>query len=129
MASLTKTYKGDLTTSIAGAIWNRIKQADERKQLDKSGASKEVKDAAAELGKDDPDSIPVQSRDVRDTIVKIFTPLDGKILQVKSGVGNLSDKPPATRLILVDKLSILLFVCKNFPCKGAKNLVTTSPRA
>ena len=92
MASLQKTYKGDLTTSIAGAIWDRIKRADERKQLDKSGASKEVKDAAAELGKDDPDSIPVQSRDVRDTIVKIFTPLDGKLLQVKNKVSNLSDK-------------------------------------
>ena len=92
MASLQKTYKGDLTTSIAGAIWNRIKQADERKQLDKSGASKEVKDAAVELGKDDSDSIPVQSRDVRETIVKIFTPLDGKLLQVKDKVSNLSDK-------------------------------------
>ena len=92
MASLQKTYKGDLTTSIAGAIWDRIKQADERKQLDKSGASKEVKDAAVELGKDDSDSIPVQSRDVRETIVKIFTPLDGKLLQVKNKVSNLSDK-------------------------------------
>jgi len=92
VASLQKTYKGDLTTSIAGAIWNRIKQADERKQLDKSGASKEVKDAAVELGKDDSDSISVQSRDVRETIVKIFTPLDGKLLQVKNKVSNLSDK-------------------------------------
>ncbi len=92
MASLQKTYKGDLTTSIAGAIWNRIKQADERKQLDKSGASKEVKDAAVELGKEDSDSLPVQNSDVRETIVKIFTPLDGKLLQVKNKVSNLSDK-------------------------------------
>ena len=92
MASLQKTYKGDLTTSIAGAIWNRIKQADERKQLDKSGASEEVKDAAAELGKDDSSSLPVQNSDVRETIVRIFTPLDGKFLQVKNKVSNLSDK-------------------------------------
>ena len=92
MASLQKTYKGDLTTSIAGAIWNRIKQADERKQLDKSGASKEVKDAATELVKDDSSSLPVQNSDVRETIVRIFTPLDGKLLQVKNRVSNLSDK-------------------------------------
>ena len=92
MASLQKTYKGDLTTSIAGAIWNRIKQADERKELDKSGASKEVKDAAVELVKDDSSSLPVQNSDVRETIVKIFTPLDGKLLQVKNKVSNLSDK-------------------------------------
>jgi len=92
VASLQKTYKGDLTTSIAGAIWNRIKQADERKQLDKSGASKEVKDAAVELVKDDSNSLPVQNSDVRETIVRIFTPLDGKLLQVKNKVSNLSDK-------------------------------------
>tara|TARA_B100000941_G_scaffold39432_1_gene23594 strand:- start:1514 stop:4222 length:2709 start_codon:yes stop_codon:yes gene_type:complete len=92
VASLQKTYKGDLTTSIAGAIWNRIKQADERKQLDKSGASKEVKDAATELVKDDSSSLPVQNSDVRETIVRIFTPLDGKLLQVKNRVSNLSDK-------------------------------------
>ena len=92
MASLQKTYRGDLTTSIAGAIWNRIKQADERKQLDKSGASEEVKDAAVELGKDDSSSLPVQNSDVRETIVRIFTPLDGKLLQVKNKVSNLSDK-------------------------------------
>ena len=92
MASLQKTYRGDLTTSIAGAIWNRIKQADERKQLDKSGASEEVKDAAVELVKDDSSSLPVQNSDVRETIVRIFTPLDGKLLQVKNKVSNLSDK-------------------------------------
>ena len=92
MASLQKTYRGDLTTSIAGAIWDRIKQADERKQLDKSGASEEVKDAAVELVKNDSNSLPVQNSDVRETIVRIFTPLDGKLLQVKNKVSNLSDK-------------------------------------
>jgi len=92
VASLQKTYSGDLTTSIAGAIWNRIKQADERKQLDESGASEEVKDAAVELVKDDSNSLPVQNSDVRETIVRIFTPLDGKLLQVKNKVSNLSDK-------------------------------------
>ena len=92
MASLQKTYRGDLTTSIAGAIWDRIKQADERKKLDESGASEEVKDAAVELVKDDSNSLPVQNSDVRETIVRIFTPLDGKLLQVKNKVSNLSDK-------------------------------------
>ena len=108
MASLQKTYRGDLTTSIAGAIWDRIKQADERKQLDKSGASEEVKDAAVELGKDDSSSLQVQNSDVRETIVRIFTPLDGKLLQVKNKVSNLSDKVNLVARGLADTQKLLV---------------------
>ena len=60
MASLQKTYSGDLSTSIAGVIWDRIKQADDMRRLEKSNASEEVKQAAVELKKDDHDSISVK---------------------------------------------------------------------
>ena len=92
MASLTKTYSGDLTTSIAGVIWDRIKQADEKRELEKSKASEEVKQAAVKLKKEDSNSIPVQDKDLRDTVVKIFGPLEGKLLQTESKVENLSAK-------------------------------------
>ena len=92
MASLTKTYSGDLTTSIAGVIWDRIKQADEKRELEKSKASEEVKQAAIKLKKEDPNSIPVQDKDLRDTVVRIFGPLEGKLLQTESKVENLSAK-------------------------------------
>ena len=92
MASLIKTYSGDLTTSIAGVIWDRIKQADEKRELEKSKASEEVKQEAVKLKKEDPNSIPVQDKDLRDTVVKIFGPLEGKLLQTESKVENLSAK-------------------------------------
>ena len=64
MASLQKTYSGDLSTSIAGVIWDRIKQADEKRELEKSKASEEVKQEAVKLKKEDPNSIPVQDKDL-----------------------------------------------------------------
>ena len=93
MASLQKTYSGDLTTSIAGVIWDRIKQADDKMQLEKSKASEEVKQAAQKLKKDDDDkSIPVKDKDLRDTVVRIFGPLEGKLLQTEGKIENLSAK-------------------------------------
>ena len=53
MASLIKTYKGDLTTSIAGVIYDRIKQIDDKEELDKTQASEEVKQEAVKLKKED----------------------------------------------------------------------------
>ena len=93
MASLQKTYSGDLSTSIAGVIWDRIKQADDKMQLEKSKASEEVKQAAQKLKKDDDDkSIPVKDKDLRDTVVRIFGPLEGKLLQTEGKIENLSAK-------------------------------------
>ena len=61
MASLIKTYKGDLTTSIAGVIYDRIKQIDDKRRLDKTGASEEVKQEAVKLKKEDSNAIQVQN--------------------------------------------------------------------
>ena len=92
MASLQKTATRDLSTAIAGKIWEAIKDADERKELEKSKASEEVKQAAVKLKKEDPNSIPVKDKDLSETVVKIFGPLEGKLLQTEGKVDKLSAK-------------------------------------
>ena len=92
MASLIKTYKGDLTTSIAGVIYDRIKQIDGKRQLDKTGASEEVKQEAVKLKKEDSNAIKVQNKPLGEIVTKYFTPLQGKFLQTNSKVDNLSVK-------------------------------------
>jgi len=92
VASIQKTATRDLSTAIAGKIWEAIKDADTRKKLENSKASEDVKQAAVKLKKDDPNSIPVQDRDLKDTVVKIFGPLEGKLLQTEGKVENLSSK-------------------------------------
>ena len=92
MAGLTKTYTGDLGQAIAGKIWDVIKNIDEEKKIDDSGASKEVKDAAKKLLKDDPNSVPVKDKDLRETISKIFLPIESQLVQTKSHVDGMSAK-------------------------------------
>ena len=57
MASLQKTYSGDLTTAIAGKLYEAIRDADNKN--DQTDASEDVKKAATEVKQEDPDSIPV----------------------------------------------------------------------
>ena len=92
MASLIKTYKGDLTTSIAGVIYDRIKQIDGKRRLDKTGASEEVKQEAVKLKKEDSDAIQVQNKPLGEIVARFFTPLQGKFLTTNSKVDNLSAK-------------------------------------
>ena len=99
MASLQKTYTRDLSTAIAGKLWEAIKDADERRELEKSKASEEVKQAAIKLKKDDPNSVPVQDKDLGKTIAKIFGPLEGKILQTEGRIDNLSGKITAVAAV------------------------------
>ena len=88
MASLIKTYKGDLTTSIAGVIYDRIKQIDGKRQLDKTGASEEVKEEAVKFKKEDSNAIKVQNKPLGEIVTRYFTPLQGKFLQINSKVDN-----------------------------------------
>ena len=92
MAGLTKTYTGDLGQAIAGKIWDVIKNIDEEKKIDDSGESKKVKDAAKKLLKDDPNSVPVKDKDLRETISKIFLPIESQLVQTKSHVDGMSAK-------------------------------------
>ena len=92
MAGLTKTYTGDLTQAIAGKIWSVIKEEDEKRKIEDSEASKEVKDAAKKLLKEDKDSIPVKDRDLRDTLANIFIPVETKLSKTKATTDGLSAK-------------------------------------
>ena len=85
MATLVKTYKGDLTTAIADALLKRIKKED-------SNASQDVKDAAEELNKDDSNALSVQDKDLGKSAVRIFQPLEGRLLETEGKVNNLSTK-------------------------------------
>ena len=108
MASLQKTYTRDLSTAIAGKLWEAIKDADERRELEKSKASEEVKQAAIKLKKDDPNSVPVQDKDLGKTIAKIFGPLEGKILQTEGRIDNLSGKVTAVAGGIADTQKLII---------------------
>ena len=94
MAALQKTYRGDLSTAIAGVLWSRIKEADNKRKLEKSNASEDVKQAARELNKedDDPQPIPVRDSNLRDTVVKIFGGLEGRLVSLQGKTNNISAK-------------------------------------
>ena len=94
MAALQKTYRGDLSTAIAGVLWSRIKEADTKKELEKSNASDDIKEAAVELGKEDPSdkSIPVQDKSLRDSVVRIFGKLEGRLFSLQGKANNISGK-------------------------------------
>ena len=127
MAGLTKTYSGDFAGFIAGKIWDVIKDIDKKKKIDESGASKDVKDAAKKLLKDDPNSVPVKDENLKNTISKIFLPLESKLLQTKSNVDGMSAKITSIgagvadtqnliinqNQILEDKLDVMLSVLEN----------------
>ena len=94
MATLQKTYKGDLSGAIAGVLWSRIKEANTKKELEKSNASDDIKEAAVELRKEDPSdkSIPVQDKDLRDSVVRIFGKLEGRLFSLQGKANNISGK-------------------------------------
>ena len=92
MASLQKTFTGDLTTAIAGKLYEAIKDADEKNQLEKTNASQDVKQAAVKAKKEDPESVPVRDMDLRETIVNFFTPIDGKLIKAQATYSAISSK-------------------------------------
>ena len=94
MATLQKTYRGDLSGAIAGVLWSRIKEANTKKELEKSNASDDIKEAAVELRKEDPSdkSIPVQDKSLRDSVVRIFGKLEGRLFSLQGKANNISGK-------------------------------------
>ena len=74
MATLQKTYSGDLTQAIAGKIWSEIRKYDDEKREREADAK--VKKAAEALKREDNDSIPVVVD--KDTKI-IFTNMFGKV--------------------------------------------------
>jgi len=92
VASLTKTYKGDLTTSIAGVLYDRIKQIDDKQELDKTQASEEVKQEAVKLKKEDSNAIQVQNKALGEVVTRFFAPLQGKFLKTRVNIAVLNAK-------------------------------------
>ena len=106
MAGLTKTYSGDLTQTIAGKLWDEIKdRLDEGKE---GKPSKEVRKAARELEKDDPDATKVQDKSLRETVLKIFGPIDAKLVATERKVDNLSGKVSAVTANLIDTQTLII---------------------
>ena len=106
MAGLTKTYSGDLTQTIAGKLWDAIRDRMDEKGENKP--SKEVRQAARELKKDDPDATKVQDKSLRETVLKIFGPIDAKLVATESKVDNLSGKVSAVTAGLVDTQNLII---------------------
>ncbi len=106
MAGLTKTYSGDLTQTIAGKLWDEIKdRLDEGKE---GKPSKEVRQAARELKEDDPDATKVQDKSLRETVLKIFGPIDAKLVATERKVDNLSGKVSAVTANLIDTQTLII---------------------
>ena len=86
MATAQKTYRGDLTGAIAGVLWSRIKEANTKKELEKSNASDDIKEAAVELRKEDPSdkSIPVQDKSLSCLLYTSPSPRDNTTSRMPS---------------------------------------------
>jgi len=108
VATLQKTYTGDLSTAIAGKLYEAITDADEKNQLEKSNASQDVKQAAVKAKKEDPDSVPVRDMDLRKTIVNFFTPIEGKLIKAQSTYNNISSKVTALAGGVADTQKLLI---------------------
>ena len=108
MASLQKTYTGDLSTAIAGKLYEAIKDVNEKNQLEKSNASEDVKKAAVKTKKEDPDSVPVRDMDLRKTIVNFFTPIEGKLIKAQLTYNNISSKVTALAGGVADTQKLLI---------------------
>ena len=94
MASYTKTYSGDLSSFIAGKLWDKVKEWDDNRIIDESDADPIVKEAAKELKRnDDPNSIEVKDTSLREKVANIFgVGIDGKIVRTEDKVDKVAGK-------------------------------------
>ena len=93
--AITKTATRDLTTAIAGEIWNRINDADNRRLEEEAGVDPAVKKARKDLDREDPEETKVYDKDLRGLISKVFGRLDVQISQTDGKVDSLSNKVSA----------------------------------
>jgi len=88
MATLTQTAQGDLTSFIAGKIFERVKESLDNREIPKG--SPEVEKAAKELVEKqevDTDSVPVVDEKLRNQVNKLFgTRLEVKLVQLEGKV-------------------------------------------
>ena len=94
MAGYTKTYSGDLTTTIASKLFDAVKNKIEKNRDEKRKEQEELK---KELDRDDPDAIPVKNSDMGEFVTKMFgggislelTKLEGKVDRTAEQVSDL----------------------------------------
>tara|TARA_B100001094_G_scaffold34332_1_gene28534 strand:- start:1012 stop:3747 length:2736 start_codon:yes stop_codon:yes gene_type:complete len=88
VANLTQTAQGDLTSFIAGKIFERVKESLDDREIPKG--SPEVEKAAKELEvkqEVDTDSVPVVDQKLRNQVNKLFgTRLEVKLVQLEGRV-------------------------------------------
>jgi len=94
VASYTKTYSGDLSSFIAGKLWDKVKEWDDNRVIDESDADPIVKEAAKELKRnDDPNSIEVKDTSLREKVANIFgVGIDSKIVRTEDKVDKVAGK-------------------------------------
>ena len=89
MATLQKTYSGDLTQAIAGKIWSEIRKYDDEKREREADAK--VKKAAEALKREDNDSIPVVvDKDTKIIFTNMFGKVSADIVATEGKVDDLS---------------------------------------
>lgn len=94
MAGYTKTYSGDLTTTIASKLFDAVKNKVEKNRDEKRKEQEELK---KELDRDDSDAIPVKNSDMGEFVTKMFgggislelTKLEGKVDRTAEQVSDL----------------------------------------
>ena len=91
--SLQKTYSNDLTTALAGKIWEKVKEINSEEGDENAKPDPKVKKAEQEWRKDDPRDIPVTTdKDFRDIVLKYFGDVELDVIRLNNRVSTLSNK-------------------------------------
>ncbi len=93
MASYTKTFNNDLTSFVAGKIWDEIKERVDDKTVK---ADPMVKAAVREVRQEDPSANIVVDKNLRNTIANLFgVDLHIQLLKTEGKVEKMADKVTA----------------------------------
>lgn len=107
MATLQKTYSGDLTQAIAGKIWSEIRKYDDEKRAREADAK--VKKAAEALKREDNDSIPVVvDKDTKIIFTNMFGKVSADIVATEGKVDDVSAKVTNVAKSMVDQQQLIL---------------------
>ena len=107
MATLQKTYSGDLTQAIAGKIWSEIRKYDDEKREREADAK--VKKAAEALKREDNDSIPVVvDKDTKIIFTNMFGKVSADIVATEGKVDDVSAKVTNVAKSMVDQQQLIL---------------------
>ena len=91
--ALQKTYSNDLSSALAGKIWEKVKEINAENEIEKSEADPKVKKAAIELLKDDPKDIPITTdKDFKEIVLKYFGEIELDLIKTDARVNTLSGK-------------------------------------